>query len=150
IIDVACVPKTKNLQSFLVPMIKELEDLSKNGIVVEFGDMKYRLKVHLFGSYGDIPSVSEVNSLKGHNSNYGCRFCTIRGKQVSRTMSFGNATNPPDDPIRKRTIEDFKNGDVVHGIKNPSIFRDLPSYLTPSFMGIDKFHLLSLNLARMI
>lgn len=131
-------------------MIKELEDLSKNGIVVEVGEKKYRLKVHLFGSYGDIPSVSEVNSLTGHTSYYGCRFCTFRGDRVSNTMCFGYATNNPNDPVKNRTIEDFKNGDVIHGIKKASIFKDLPSFIKPSFMGIDEFHLFAMNLSKQI
>ena len=127
-----------------------MENLSTKGMVVYVGEKRYAFKVHLVGSFGDIPSVSEMNFLSGHMSYWGCRFCTIRSSRVKNTMCFGKATNDEEDPVRLRTIDEFKNGDLEHGIKEPSIFRNLPSFTSTSFIGLDEFHMFGLNIAKQL
>ena len=121
-IDVACLPKNKNIYSHLFHMMQELQELENEGMVVTIGERSYSVKVHLIGSYGDIPAVSELNHLTGHTSYFPCRFCTIRPFKVGH---LGKASNQPNDLCRQRTIEDYKKGDVKHGIKKKSCFRKL-------------------------
>ena len=124
-----------------------MRELSVEGMVIRVGSNAFHLKVHLVGSFGDIPSVSEINHLSGHNSYWPCRFCTIRPCKVG---CLGQAANDQNDPCRERTLEDFLFGDAIHGVKNPSIFKKLPSFSSPIFMGIDIYHLLDLNIAKQL
>lgn len=116
-------------------------------MIVYANDKRYFLKVHLLGSFGDIPSVSEINYLAGHMSYWACRFCTIFSDRQMNRMCFGNPANDPSQPCRLRTIDEYKNGDPERGIKQPSIFRELPSFTTIFYVGLDEFHLFSLNIS---
>lgn len=147
IIDVGFAPKTSNLTSYLYFMVSELEDLAINGMLVYSNNNQYFLKVHLLGSLGDIPSVSEINFLTGHTSYWACRCCTFRSDRESNRMCFGTPTNEPFDMPRIRTIDELKNGDSLHGVKKPSLFRNLPSFINVYFFGIDEFHMFGLNIS---
>jgi hypothetical protein len=37
------------------------------------------LRAHILAWIGDLPAISKVVCLTGHNSYLGCRFCNIRG-----------------------------------------------------------------------
>ncbi|KAI9331008.1 hypothetical protein BD770DRAFT_449470 [Pilaira anomala] len=125
----------------------ELKELALKGMIVYANDKRYFFKVHLLGSFGDIPFVSEINYLVGHMSYWACRFCTIFSDRQMNRMCFGNPANDSSQPCRLRTIDEYKNGDPERGIKQPSIFRELPSFTTIFYVGLDEFHLFSLNIS---
>lgn len=124
-----------------------MRELGNEGMVVHVGTKSYHIKVHLVGSFGDIPSVSQINHLTGHNSYCPCRLCTIRPPKVG---CLGYSANLDNDPCRLRVLNDFLVGDVDHGVKKPSCFRKLCSFISPVFMGVDIFHLFNLNIAKQI
>ena len=101
----------------------------------------------MIDSYGNIPTVSELNHLTGHTSYSPCRFCTIRPFKVGH---LGKASNQPNDLCRQRTIEDYKKGDVKHGIKKKSCFRKLKAFASVMFLGLDIFRLFNVNIAKQI
>lgn len=123
LIDVACLPGPKypaDLHSFLVNMFEELKRLSEYGMnVVKDDGETIHCKVHILAQCGDIPMISEIHHLSGHCSYYGCRYCTIRGDNISNTRCFGYSTNESvyDNPPRERTVEDFREGDEVNFLK---------------------------------
>ena len=75
--------KPKDMDSFLYPLVQELLKLSV-GVqaydVVE-GEM-FTLRAYLITVFGDIPAVSMLLRMKGHNACSPCRLCTIRGIRI--------------------------------------------------------------------
>ena len=149
LIDFACIPNTKQLDSYLQYLIRELEDIANNKINVEVNDVNISFNVHLLGSFGDIPSVAEVNFLNSHTSKLGCRFCTIEGECINHVVCFSKPTSHPNR-IRIKSIEEYKNGNPAAGIKKPSLFRNLPSFIHPTFIGLDEFHIFGQNIGPQI
>gem|GEM_PF-6505766 len=147
LIDFAIIPNTKRLDSYLQYLVSELEKLARDGLQVQRNNStNISLKVHLMGSFGDIPSVSELNFLASHTSLQGCRFCTIIGISKNGVISFQLAANDEDRPLRLLTIEEYKSSAPELGIERPSLFRNLPSFIDPTFVGLDEFHLFGQNM----
>ncbi|SAM08341.1 hypothetical protein [Absidia glauca] len=72
--------KPKALDSFLSPIFRELDHLSRVGIMVTTADGQIiKAKVQLMTFTGDIPAVADLINHKGHMSYYGCRLCHIKG-----------------------------------------------------------------------
>ena len=67
----------KNLQSFLLPLILELERINEGGgTKMRFPDGSVnKVRVHLLWFTGDLPAVAKVGGLVGHNGKSPCRFC---------------------------------------------------------------------------
>ena len=70
-----------NLQSFLKPLVRELQEINKDGgVKLQFYDGSTRkVRVHLLLFTGDLPAVKKCSGLKGHNGKCPCRFCLIVG-----------------------------------------------------------------------
>ena len=98
----------KNFNSFLYPLVKELEEL-EGKLILNFNNVKFYLftffnrnygllnitegvscidgrtnepfilHAHLLTWTGDIPALSKSLNLSGHNSYKACRFCTLKG-----------------------------------------------------------------------
>ena len=78
-------PKSpKDVDSFLVPLYNELTQLSDG--VGEALDLTaeefFVLRAYLILLFGDIPAMSKLLMMKGHNGHCPCRFCEIRGVRV--------------------------------------------------------------------
>jgi hypothetical protein len=77
--------KPKDFDSFLWPLIEEL--LVLKGLGVDAWDAvapeTFRLHAHLLLVFGDIPAVSMVMCMKGHNGVSPCRYCEIKGVKNS-------------------------------------------------------------------
>ncbi|OAD01395.1 hypothetical protein MUCCIDRAFT_112841 [Mucor lusitanicus CBS 277.49] len=97
------------------------------------------------GSSRDIPSVSEVNFLKSHTSKLGCRSCTIIASSKKDVLSFrfpGNAAENPPQPLpRLLIIEEIKSSAPSLGAEEPSLFRNLPPFSDPTYVGLYEFYL---------
>ncbi|KAI8326765.1 hypothetical protein EDC96DRAFT_581302 [Choanephora cucurbitarum] len=119
-------------------------------MVVRVGEAQYHVRVHLVGSYDDIPAVSGVNQLAGHTSYFPWRLCTIRVYQFNSTMCLSIDTIEEGDPCRDRTAKDYIESDLKHGIKKQSPFKSLYSFFSPYFLGVDTFRLFDLNIAKQI
>ncbi|CEP11036.1 hypothetical protein [Parasitella parasitica] len=137
-------------ERYLQYLVKDLQDLATNGICVEAGGKVISFKAHLLGSFGDIPSVAEVNFLNSHSSKLGCRFCTFEDYCINHVVCFGDAANDDSKPVREIKIQEYKNGSPSVGVKKPSLFRHLPSFIHPSFVGLDEFHLFGQNMGPQI
>ena len=69
-----------DLDSFLFPLIKELQQL-RNGVPAydSHTQSSFLLKAHLVLTTGDTPAISKIYHLSGHNAIYPCRLCKIKG-----------------------------------------------------------------------
>ncbi|SAL96224.1 hypothetical protein, partial, partial [Absidia glauca] len=74
------VKKPRDLESFLSPMLQELDHLSRVGIKIRTADEgTLTAKVHLMAFTGDIPAIADLIRHSGHHSYNGCRICVLRG-----------------------------------------------------------------------
>jgi len=86
IISLGIVPGPKkpvDMDSFLWPFVEEMLHLGA-GITVfnSLSQSTFVLHAYLIAVFGDIPAVSLVMWMKGHNGQYPCHFCKIQGVRV--------------------------------------------------------------------
>jgi hypothetical protein len=75
--------KPKDFDSFLWPLVLELLQLELGVPAVDaHTGTRVELRAFLLYVFGDIPAVSMVMRMKGHNGICPCRFCTIRGVRI--------------------------------------------------------------------
>lgn len=75
-------PKSvKDVDSFLVPLYDELAQLSEgvNGALDVTEHEFFVLRAYLILLFGDIPAISKLLMMKGHNGYSPCRYCEIKG-----------------------------------------------------------------------
>ena len=87
IISIGVIPEPKrpcNFNSFLWPLVQELLQL-KIGVSAFNAITKviFLLHVYLIIIFGDIPAVSMIMRMKGHNVISPCCMCTIKGVCIS-------------------------------------------------------------------
>jgi hypothetical protein len=107
--------KTYDLISFLKPFIREINDLSNKGMrVKKNGHVIYTGKVFVLGITGDIPGIASLMNHQGHQSNYGCRMCKVKGEAppgVNRGKYFTRKSD-------MRTKEELVSCDSLVSINN--------------------------------
>ena len=96
-----------NVDSFLQPIIAELKDLSKYGLLVRKDGVDIcRAKINLVIASGDLPAVAALAGHTGHSSTSGCRLCTIKTNKVEHMNCFDTFGHP------MRAIHDFCGSNV--------------------------------------
>ena len=85
-IAVSVIPgpkKPKDINSFLYPLIEELLTLA-NGVRAYDANMEelFCLRAFLMVAFGDIPAVSLLLKMKGHNVIVPCCICNIQGLRI--------------------------------------------------------------------
>lgn len=67
------------------PFLDELKGLS-TGVQGKLWDGQVCIvRVHLLFYMGDIPSITKIAKLLGHNALFGCRFCLVEGINTTGT-----------------------------------------------------------------
>ena len=73
-----CQPS--HLQSFLIPLINEVNYTMPDGVMMHFYDgSRRKVRIHLVWFSTDLDALTKVASLTGHNGKTPCRFCFIQG-----------------------------------------------------------------------
>ena len=182
IIPVSVVPgpkKPKDFDSFLYPLAEELLHLSEGvrAFNASTGEL-FRLRAYLIMAFGDIPAVSLLMKMKGHNGIASCRLCNIRGLRVPETentahyVPLDRSSHPQPGDILKydpcklpmRTHNDFvRDAHLVvtaatraeeeriaklSGIKGRTILLALDSLTFPLSFPYDFMHLIYENLIK--
>jgi len=85
ILPIAITPGPKepiDLDSFLSPMVDEVQQLSRNGVQCydAYTDEMFTLKVHIVVCTGDTPAIAKLLSMKKATVKHCCRLCWIKGK----------------------------------------------------------------------
>lgn len=147
-----------DLDSFLKPIVKELELLSTKGMVVKKnGDEVARACVIPLVVSGNIPGVSKILHHQGHVSFYGCRFCYTCGEHgpSGQGMYFEqrncqirpkDCLLPTDDQLRLPRPEPRLNR---NNITKANAFKNIVSFTGIEFFGLDEMHLIS-NMTKQI
>ncbi len=96
--------KPSDMDSFLRPIVDELNDLSSNGLIVRRNHQEVcRAKVYLMMASGDIPAVADMAHVAPHTSRHGCRICEVSGQ--SSETGHGMYFIDTDAPLK--TLSDF-------------------------------------------
>ena len=182
IIALSVIPgpkKPKDVDSFLFPLVEELLELSQGVRAFDASTGHYfRLRAFLILAFGDIPAVSLILKMKGHNGIRSCRSCNIKGLRVPDTDStmhyvpLDRSSHPCAGPIPKydprnlplRSHEEFHaNAQAVitaetraeeerlgklYGIKGRTILLSLDSLSFPHSFPYDFMHLIYENLIK--
>ncbi|CAB5358858.1 unnamed protein product [Rhizophagus irregularis] len=141
----------KNFNSFLCPLIKELQELEGVQCIDGRTNEPFILRAHLLTWTGDVPALSKSLNLSGHNSYKGCRFCMIKGtchpsnKHIYYPSSaFCNIRNHDDTINMGKLIEEETNKDRKDemiretGIKGSSELLKLQTLLFPCDYELSK------------
>jgi len=80
--------KPKDFDSFLWPLVEELLKLL-DGIRAydALSKLWFLLRAYLIIAFGDMPAISMVMRMKGHNGLLPCRMCLIKGVRVPDTRA---------------------------------------------------------------
>ena len=76
----------KDINSFFIPLLNELLELqdgvSMHGLSLEPEGIQYGFVLHVFIIiiFGDIPAISKLMMMKGHNAFLPCHTCLIEGQ----------------------------------------------------------------------
>jgi hypothetical protein len=96
--------KPKDMDSFLYMIWEELVELEVG--IAAFDSISqevFILRAHLILVFGDIPAVSMLTHMKGHNGYAPCRFCNIKG-----VRNPGRAQCPYYVPLNRSTHPDVR------------------------------------------
>ena len=80
--------KPKDVDSFAYPLIVELLEFLA-GVATFNPDQNelFTLHAYLVAVFGDIPAISMIMCMKGHNAIFPCRMCLIKGIRVPDTRN---------------------------------------------------------------
>ena len=75
--------KPSDTDSFIYPLVRELLELA-NGVSAydALSNSLFALHAYVIAGFGDIPAVSMLMHMKGHNSLCPCRMCEIQGIRI--------------------------------------------------------------------
>ena len=68
-------PNQTTMNSYLRPVVKELNALFTEGFTIELGSQTYKIFVALIASVCDLPATAKLGGFLNHNSHYGCWKC---------------------------------------------------------------------------
>jgi hypothetical protein len=159
----------KDIHSFLKPVVDELKQLETgipNVYDASTGEM-FTLRAHVVFVSGDLPAISKLMGISGHNSYDHCRFCELRGihhKHIycplrsPRRWRETFRHDPAHLPLRNNTryrevastlrlqydpVTDPKN--AVYGVLHISSLYDLQTIDFPRSFPTDVMHLVFAN-----
>ena len=80
ILCAGCIPgKPKDADSFAYPLIIELLEFLRGIATFDVEDDElFALHAYLIATFRDIPAISMILHMKGHNAVHPCRMCSIR------------------------------------------------------------------------
>jgi len=132
-------PKDSNI--FLKDMVNELKELSKNGLITDFG----KKRVVVIGFCCDAPARSFILKTKGHTGFFSCSRCTIEGVYLENRVCF-----PSGISFDKRTHSSFLNrsNDEYHLTNSVSLITEIPHLDIIFNFPLDYMHLVCLGVMK--
>jgi hypothetical protein len=178
VISIGVIPgpkKPSDLDSFFWPLVQELLQLEIGVSAFDaITKVTFLLHAYLIVVFGDIPAVSMIMRMKGHNTISPCRMCTITGIRIPSSRvtvhyvplcrnGFPNSQgqyHPSALPLRDHAsfIEqakevqyassnaDFERLATKYGIKGVPLLSTLSSLSFPVSFPYDFMHLIWTNL----
>lgn len=104
--------KPQDFDSFLWPFLQELFSLARGVHTFDvLGGAFFTLRAHLIVVFGDIPAISMVMRMKGHNGASPCRMCKIQGLRTPNQP--GTTHYVPLDRSSHPDIQNNQSGDRI-------------------------------------
>lgn len=108
--------KPKDFDSFLWPLVEELLRLAAGIKAFDlYSDEIFVLRAYLILVFGDIPAVSMVMRMKGHNGLVPCRMCKITALRTPNSRSPGHYV-----PLHRAQHPAVKTNDTVTHVYDPA------------------------------
>jgi hypothetical protein len=108
--------KPKDFDSFLWPLVQELLKLAAGIKAFDLcSDEIFALRAFLIIVFGDIPAVSMLMRMKGHNGLVPCRMCKITALRTPNSRSPGHYV-----PLHRARHPAVKNDDTITHIYDPA------------------------------
>ncbi|OAD65296.1 hypothetical protein PHYBLDRAFT_176214 [Phycomyces blakesleeanus NRRL 1555(-)] len=127
-------------------IISEIKDLEVHGLVIKSNGVEvFRAKIHLLLASGDIPAVADMAHIGSHASLFGCQICKTKGKAPDNRR-YGMYLEDSSAPLRP--LEDFKTGNPIKNIYQPSIFSELSTFSRSSFFALNELHLVARGIGK--
>jgi hypothetical protein len=171
----------KSLNSFFVPFVEEYLQLAE-GVHTYDARARESFNMHTYPltAFGDLPAMSKLLCLKGHNGYSPCRFCLIRGERMygMRNKCYYSPLRAPKRPgvqdddgwdpraLPRRTHENLQEHlweineaptakakeklSTHYGINSMSQIDQIPSLTFPDSFPHDIMHLLFENVCPML
>jgi hypothetical protein len=80
--------KPKDADSYLFPAVQELLELERGVVAFDsLSDSLFTMHAYLIRVFGDIPAISMIMRMKGHNGTCPCRMCNITGVHAPGTKT---------------------------------------------------------------
>jgi hypothetical protein len=97
----------KYILSFFFPFLEELKELA-HGIRTYDAELQesFHMHAYLITAFGDMPAMSKILGLKGHNGYCPCRFCLIRGERNLKAVKNTHYYVPLRSPNRPGQPQD--------------------------------------------
>ena len=160
----------KDMDSFLYPLHRELEQLAKGITSLDLRSKEmFLLRAFLLLVFGDMPAIAKVMRMKGHNGFCPCRFCEIHGVRYPAgsvyyvpLARFDGQDSYDAKALKKRTHERFLNQaeevitaetnadedrlSMTYGIKGIPLLSLIATLVLPLSFPFDFMHLIFENL----
>lgn len=153
-------PNQKEMNSYLRPLVKELNSLWTDGFLITHDSKEINIFVALIATVCDIPATGKIGGFCGHNSHLGCWKCTKffpYSKELNRNDYTGIEIGPlrTHDKHKKNAVSTLsantpterKRRELECGSKFTEFFH-LPYYDCIRYAIIDPLHNLFLGTAK--
>ncbi|XP_067206952.1 uncharacterized protein [Linepithema humile] len=102
------IEKPNNLDEYLCEFVQEMNELSRNGILID----EQSLTVRIMCFVCDKPARSFIKCIKGHGGYYACERCTIQGIQYERRTVYlsSNCEDRTDVSFRSQENREHHTG----------------------------------------
>lgn len=141
---------------FLKSLVKDLQDLYKNGITLTIDDTQICCRAMMVVATMDLPARAAVLHMTQYNGEYSCIFCMDSGQVVKSGKGHCRSFPYKSEPISLRTNEDvIQNGKQaqqtnkrVKGFTGISVFNYLPNFSLCNNTVIDYMHGILLGICK--
>ena len=150
-------PKQNEMNSYLRPLIKELNSLWTDGFLIKYDSNEVKIFVALIATVCDIPAAGKIG---GHNSHLGCWKCTkffpysealrrvdYTGIEIGSLRTHENHKKNAKSTLSAKTPTERKKQELEVGSKFTEFFH-LPYYDCVRYAIIDPLHNLFLGTAK--
>ena len=153
-------PNQTAMNSYLRPLVKELNALYTEGFIIEQGSDSHKIFVALIASVCDLPATAKVGGFLSHNSHYACWKCSkyfpyveelnridFSGIEIGSLRQHAQHKDDAKKTLSGKTPTERKKMELHLGSRFTEFFH-LPYYNTIRYAIIDPLHNLYLGTAK--
>lgn len=141
---------------FLKSLVKDLQDLYKNGVTLTIDSKQICCKAMLVVATMDLPARAAVLHMTQYNGEFSCIFCMASGKVVKSGKGHCRCFPYKTDPEPLRTNDDVLQSGTkaqqtnkrVNGFIGMSVFNYLPNFSLCNNTVIDYMHGILLGICK--